>query len=280
MCRSLATLLLLVVVGLAGCADSGGGHHRNNDGNPPEGPTGFIGFHVDWPEQPALTRAAIDPATQWFRIRVKEAGGAKYFADLVYPSTSVELEVPVGSYTVAVLAFTAFQDQFNGYLKLLSNGSTANPVVVVQHQVTQANVTLSASTVVFTEPLEPVYYGDLAFVEVRITNYPLEVKQGAMWFDSNTTLDFGCSLAATPATSEPMVRGCTATNPFPSSGSSIVFSAYLDGSAYAVDWDGAGPGRPSLWPSNSDIVDDTITSRSGTLSFSAPPPTGINISIQ
>lgn len=291
-------VLTLAFAGMQGCADAGGGgHHKSGSGDsgnqgdtipvvdgsgnpPPAGPTGFISFHVDWPERD-LQNALIDPATQWLRIRVKEAGGATYFVkpDLTPSTTTATLEVPVGTYTVAVLAFTAFQDQFNTYLKLLSNGSAVNPVVVVLHQMTQANVTLSASTGVFTEPPAPVYYGDRPYVELELMSYPPEVKQGAMWFGSSVTIDPVCSLAATPDTFEPLIRGCTAVNPFPSSGSFVAFSAYLDGSAYAVDWDGAGPGLPSLWPSDSSIMDDTITIRSSSILFQAPPPTGMTVGI-
>ena len=138
-------------------------------------------------------------------------------------------------------------------------------------------MTLAASSAVFTAPVDPVYYGDLPDVTVVLSNYPLEIRQsGANFYrelSNGDTSPLLCSDPATSATEDPIVRGCSATFPLESFGSSIAFQAAFSGSAYSVSPNG-------LYPMSAGYGTSTLQIKSASMAFGEEPPTIIEIGVQ
>ncbi|MBI1957298.1 MAG: hypothetical protein HYS44_02475 [Candidatus Niyogibacteria bacterium] len=232
-------ILTLAFMGMSSCAGSTGDGDDpivvvDEDGNPPPDgtPMGYVGFHMNWPERGL--NALINSATKWFIIELKESAGAKYFASLAWPDTDALLAVPVGTYTVEVPAFR--DDLLGGFyqwLTLLSYGSVGN-IVVESGQTTEATVTLAPSSLAFSEPQPPVYYGSAPVLELTFGNWPLEFRQAEISFfrtDAsfpNSSIAFLCTSPATEK--DTTTRGCQSA-PLPSSGSAIVFYAGIEAAA-------------------------------------------------
>ena len=248
---------LIALLAVVGCASeersdrSGSAVSADNTGAVLPSESGTITFSIQWPAHPSLADrthpSLINPATQWFRVRMKETSGFTAFADVLWSMITASLTVPIGDYAIHALAFNRTQPPENPFPSpvLLSFGTTT--AHILGGQTVTANITLNPVSLVFNQPTS-FTYGASATLELLFANWPPDVYKAKIdlyVFDPVAYAVFQplCTMGAD--SSATTVRSCTA-NPLPASGpTNLNVLVIIDGSAYTRDF-GSGP---TLYPS-------------------------------